>query len=187
MTLIHFIFEIFKIYFLGAMYTTLIYFAIRWIFDKNSAFYQFFSNVNKTMLWFTTWAIICLILFVYMFSYYGNHGLGDSSRIPIANHNVLYQIDLSSYIEDKRGNTYNIDNFVVTDDFVYGTLDELPEEGKTAYFVFDLKLSRIENFENETAFNAYLISKGLNKNVKYQDFSYYYDQYWSGWRFFLLP
>ncbi|WP_231427240.1 MULTISPECIES: hypothetical protein [Pedobacter] len=122
-----------------------------------------------------------------MFSYYGNHGLGDSSRIPIAHHNVLYQIDSSAYIEGERGNTFNIGDFVVTDDFVYGTLDRLPEDRKTAYFVFDLKLSRIENFENETAFNAYLISKGLNKNVKYQDFSYYYNQYWNGWRFFLLP
>lgn len=187
MALIHFIFEIFKISILSAVYSTILYFGLKWVLKKTNAINSVISNANKTAIWFTTWAMICVILFVYMFSYYGNHGLGDSFRIPIAHRNALHEIDSSSYIIDDRNRTYNIDEFFVTDDFVYGTLDTFRESKNTAYFVFDLKLQHNETFENKATFSSYLISKELNKNVKYQEFSYYYDQYWNGWRFFLLP
>ncbi len=135
-----------------------------------------------------SWAMISVILFTFMFSYYGSHGLGDSYRIPISHHNELRAIDSHAYIFiDDESNTYNIDKFVLTDDFVYGTLDKFSKDKKTSYFVFDLKSKGIKTFENESSYNHYLTSKGLDQDTERKEFNYYYNQYWNGWRFLLLP
>ena len=55
------------------------------------------------------------------------------------------------------------------------------------YFVYDLANNSVKTFEQEKDYIDFLATKNLNTKTDYKDFSYYYRQHWSGWRFFLLP
>ena len=43
------------------------------------------------------WVCIAVGLFAFSFSYWGNHGLGDSSRIPIGNWQTISNINWTEY------------------------------------------------------------------------------------------
>lgn len=122
-----------------------------------------------------------------MFSYYGDHGLGDSSRIPIGYYREIGQTDAQAYIEPSNRGAIYINEFTITNDYVYGTLDKYNIDPNQNYFVYDLKSNTVQLFDQATSFKYFLTSKNLDQKSAYRSFDYHYDSYWNGWRFCLLP
>ena len=66
---------------------------------------EYLENVKKEKkkYWFVFGLSISIGLFIYSFTYWGNHGLGDSARIPIGNFKEVGETNgTDSYIEPEN-------------------------------------------------------------------------------------
>jgi O-antigen/teichoic acid export membrane protein len=85
----HLIFELIKISISGCAYATLtlLIFKIIGHYKPDS----WFDSVSKKKLrfWFLSGHVISVGLFFFMFTYYGNHGLGDNARVPVGHFKVV--------------------------------------------------------------------------------------------------
>jgi|SRR5690554_771825 len=188
--LFHFVFELIKIAILVSVYATLILLTFKLIAKYRRG--SWFDRVsrNKLKFWLINGIIIFIGLFVFMFTHYGDHGLGDSARIPIGHFREIKEINgTQSYIQDsKKGNySLSIDSLYISEDFVYGLTGKHNENYYGKFFLYNLKNNEVKVFETTEDFENELTNYALAKNVKFQDFNYYYNQYWNGWRFWMLP
>lgn len=187
--LFHLIFELVKISILGCIYATLMLaiFKIIGHYKPDS----WFSRVSKKKmrLWFSSDLIISVGLFLFMFTYFGDHGLGDSARVPVGHWRAIQEVNgMQAFIQDEGPiSMIEIDKFIVTADFVYGLSGDATENYDGKFFVYDLANNIVNTFEQEKEYSDFLISKNLDTKPAYKDFNYYYRQYWSGWRFWTLP
>ncbi|AEW85942.1 hypothetical protein [Flavobacterium columnare] len=189
MALFHLLFELIKISILSCIYAslTLLVFKIIANYKPNSWFDR--VSKKKLKLWFSSGLCISIFLFFFMFSHFGDHGLGDSARIPIGHGKAIQEVDgMQAYIQDEGPiSMIEIDRFIIADDFVYGFISEGNENYEGSYFVYDLVNNSVKTFEEENDYINLLKTKKLDYNTDYKDFGYYYGQYWHGWRFWLLP
>lgn len=189
MALIHLIFELIKISILSSIYASLLLLIFKIIANyKPNSWFDKISK-KKLKLWLSSGFYIFTLLFFFMFSHFGDHGLGDSARIPIGHGKAIQEVDgIQAYIQDEGPiSMIEIDRFKITDDFVYGFISNGNENYEGSYFVYDLMNNSIKTFEEESDYLNLLKTKKLDGNTEYKDFGYYYGQYWNGWRFWLLP
>ena len=80
MVIFHFVFEIIKISILGSVYACLILLLFRVIavFSPDGWFAR--TSEKQLNFWFKSGFLISISLFSFMFTYWGDHGLGDSSE-----------------------------------------------------------------------------------------------------------
>ena len=108
--------------------------------------------------------------FLFMFSHFGDHGLGDSARIPIGHGKAIQEVDgIQAYIQDEGPiSMIEIDRFKITDDFVYGFISNGNENYEGSYFVYDLMNNSIKTFEEESDYLNLLKTKNLTEilNIK---------------------
>lgn len=183
----HFIFELIKISILGSIYAVLTLGSFKIIAHHNPA--SWFERVSKKklQLWFTSGLIISIILFFFMFTHYGDHGLGDSARIPLRHKREIQQSNgIQAYVQDKGIKALAINKFIIADNYVYG-LTDANENYDGKYFVYDLANNTVRTFEQEIGYLNFLTVKDLDTRPDYKDFSHYYKQHWNGWRFWTLP
>jgi len=182
----HFFFELFKISFLSCFYAilALLIFKIIGHFNRNSWFGR--VSRKKLRLWFICILFNFIGLFIYMFTPWGYHGIGESYSIPIG-HFKTVQWNEGAYI---RINNTDIDviNFFYDSDNFYATLVQ-PENYYPQYYfmIYDLDNDNVKYYKTK---EDYLIATKLYNYPtpdKFKDFMTYYRQYWNGWRFWLLP
>lgn len=168
--LIHFIFSLVKIAIQASIYATIVVLFVTLIAQK---------KVNqKKRIWFVCGAVISFGLFLFMFSHWGDHGLGDSARIPLAHGREVNQADGSWTYITPEGYEYevlSIKQFSFNQEYLVGQVEE-PQIAK--YAIWDLANNKVE-FTNalETKYSL---------NLNFQDFYKHYQEYWGGWRFWLL-
>ena len=186
--LFHFIFELIKISILGCIYATLKLVTFKFIGRYKPG--SWFDKVSKKKLrlWFLSGLVISVGLFLFMFTYFGDHGLGDSARVPIGHWRAIQEVNgTQAYIQDEGPvSMLEIDKFIITDDYVYGLLGDANENYEGKYFAYDLINNKVQTFEQEKDFVGFLTTHNLNTKPDYKDFSYYYSRHWNGWRFWLL-
>jgi hypothetical protein len=177
--LFHFCFELIKIAILSSAYAAIILLIIM-LFDKLTK-RKIISRlfVNKKRIWKVLIYTIYAILFIFMFTYWGNHGLGDDSYIPIGHNKVVNQSDEFNYLENDSGKQLNIKDFAVVKDNLYA---EVQNDPKYNYVIWDLKSDQWRFYNNQTS-----LEKAIGKSIFFKDFRIYYKDYWNGWRFWLLP
>ena len=187
--LFHLLFEIVKISVLACIYSTIALILWRYVGRKKPGSWFDKISVRQGNFWFWAGFVISVGLFVFMFSYFGDHGLGDHSRVPIGHGKAIEQINGTySYIQSEGPiSALSIDSFIVTNDFVYGYVGELNENYEGRYFIYELARNQVEMFYEWNHFSAVLKEKGLGEDVEYKNFDYYYREYWSGFRFWFLP
>jgi len=183
--IIHLIFQVIKIAIQATLYGYL--------------FLKLFSNINKSdpHSWFQkitankrrfrflSRILISITLFIWMFSYWGDHGLGDHARIPIGNGKSIEQINgTMSYIRPSghEFETYSINSYSVKGSYCVGQ-----KKNKSSYFVWDLESNIIQTLKSKDEY--YLIAKKLNlpDEYKFVEFWEGYKNFWGTWRFWLLP
>ncbi|MTI20555.1 hypothetical protein E1176_05945 [Fulvivirga sp. RKSG066] len=166
--LFHFVFTLFKIAVLASIYALLITSIIRMVTH---------IKVSKTKLWACSGAVISLALFIYMFTHWGDHGLGDYARIPLNHGKAVQQGDGTwTYItpKDYEHEVLVLNQFTFTDDYLIGTIDD-PKVKK--YAIWNLST-------NEVVFKDSIPQKNFDSQLR--DFYSHYKDYWGGWRFWLL-
>ena len=184
----HFIFELIKISILGCIYATLtlVTFKIIGHYKPDSWFDK--VSKKKLRLWFLSGLVISVGLFLFMFTYFGDHGLGDSARVPIGHFKVVRQINGSdTYLQNSKGDQLGITNFDYDSDRLYAETQREFNGEKGDFVVWDL---RDDNWIFYRTKDDYL--KEAKKNnyptpETFEDFFTFYKRHWHGWRFWLLP
>lgn len=190
MVVLHFFFEIIKITILSSVYGVIIVFLFS--FSGKIMPEGFFSKTskNKLSLWAISVFFISIFLFIYMFSYWGDHGLGDSARIPIGYGKEVGEIDAAYTYIEPSGYDYgglNIKIFAKQNHYLIGTTDSSPVDNPAPYFCWDLKNDKLHLFSNEKVFNSFLNNNQLPTQIEFKSFREHYSKYWGGWRLWLLP
>ncbi|MES2766600.1 MAG: hypothetical protein V4642_12070 [Bacteroidota bacterium] len=184
--LFHFVFELVKIAILGCFYATLTL-----VLFATLAYYQPRSLADKvsqkpSRLWWVSGLIISVALFFFMFTYWGNHGLGDIARIPIGNFKTVGQINgTSTYIEKDNGKSVGVESFAVNDNKLFAELDDYSEKG--SYVIWNLETDKWYFYQTRNEYLKLAKRKNYPLPDTFKDFQQHYSDYWHGWRFFLLP
>ena len=180
----HFIFELLKITFLGFVYSTVLYYIFKIIPENKKPQ----ALKSKKILWL----FISSFLLFYMFTPYGNHGLGDSPRIPISYTKEINNINWTKYgilkgIRTNDGNEVELTHFKVKNNTLCGNLSSDFYDFENDYFVYEIDSEKIVEFKNDIDYNRYAQKNRLPKSNELKSFEDNYRDYWSGWRFFILP
>lgn len=186
--MVHFIFELLKISFLACVYATLtlIIFKIIQFFKPNNWFGRVSRNTFR--FWFFSGLIISVVLFFFMFSYFGDHGLGDSATVPVGHFKVVRQTDgVSAYLQNDKGDQLRIKDFTYDDINLYAATEQEFNGEAGDYVIWNLKTDKWTFFKTS---DDYLKFAKLNNSPypnSFKDFGKFYSKYWNGWRFWILP
>jgi hypothetical protein len=170
-SLIHFIFELIKISILTLIYSYFLLLLIKKL--QPSLTSKFLNRLNIR-------TGIFILLFIWQFTYWGNHGLGDSSRIPLGFGKEIKQIDASSYIEPKKNHTIGIQSFSVLDNQFYGLTSE------EMLITWNLETNTVTSYQSK---EDYIETEktAIPSGKQFSTFWGAYKNHWNGWRFWLLP
>jgi hypothetical protein len=123
---------------------------------------------------------------------YGDHGLGDSARIPVGWSNGLSNVDWGNiatledvYMRDKSQVQTTV--FLVKDNYICGNLQSDFYLYNKTYFVYNTDSEVFKEFRTEDDYAYYAKKNKLPLTSEFKTFEQNYHDYWSGWRFFLLP
>jgi hypothetical protein len=174
-TVFHFGFEIFKIAVLTAIYSLFIYSA--WFVFKEIRGNHKFARFRYRLIYLS----IYVLMGIYSFTYFGNHGLGDESYLPLGHYQTMYAADGYAFFTFKdTSRTISVDSFVVKNDSVC-------MESANTYYVYDLRSEILKKFENRNLYEQYALSHSLPLINRFKKFYELYNEYWNGWRFWALP
>lgn len=186
--LFHFIFMLIKIAIQATVYATLT-FIIMYVLSKTTEIGIIKKWMNRKFLtWWVTGLTFSIGLFFFAFSYWGNHGLGDSARLPVGHGQAIHNGDgVWTYFYPDLEKTYNqlhINDFALKDDKICA---EQAKENESKYIVFDFKTSELIEFQSQQEYEKYATKHDLPETAEFKDFLKHYHDFWSGWRFYLLP
>lgn len=185
----HFIFELIKIAILSAAYA-LVLLAVLKVAGRYREGWIRQASGKEWISWLSAYLIIYVGLFGYMFTYWGDHGLGDYARVPVGHWQQIHEIDgTDAYIEGTKyheGAHLDIEKFALTPDVICAQTQETAADSG-GYLVLELSSRNIRFFTDASDYDSYARENSLPLSDTFQKFSYYYRQYWDGWRFWLLP
>lgn len=188
--LFHFIFQLIKIAILGSAYAaiTILLFEVIGHSRQNS----WFNNISKKLSFWTLCGRISFGLFIFMFTYYGDHGLGDNAKIPLGHGIVMENTNWDNYGHIDGVKTIDkIDiettKFNVTDNKLIGNLESDFYEFKNSYFIYDIESEEMKEFLTKAEFDIFAAENKLANSNKLLTFEENYSNHWRGWRFWLLP
>ncbi|MBK9247662.1 MAG: hypothetical protein IPM69_06000 [Ignavibacteria bacterium] len=123
-----------------------------------------------------------------MFTYFGDHGLGDSARVPVGHFKVVRQINGSdTYLQNSKGEQLGIKNFTFDNDNLFAETQKEFNGEKGDYIVWDLRTDSWTYYKTET---DYLVAAKQNNYPvpdNFKEFGEFYKRHWQGWRFWTLP
>jgi hypothetical protein len=173
---LHFLFVVFKSCILALIYTPIIW--LLWVLILKAC--KRYTGFKWYKL-IAVYKIVGILLLVFSFTYYGNHGLGDDSRIPLGYGEAMRESDTFAYFVPKgKPEQINVQAFLVKGDNLCMSVD-------SGYKVYNLKTKAFVNFTDEPMYNMLAVAKDLPLSRHLKDFNSQYDEYWNGWRFWLLP
>jgi hypothetical protein len=180
--LFHFGYVLIKIAALAVMYATLtlgILILIAYAFPE--------SRLAKWMhdrfrFWKGTFYIIALGLFVYSITYWGDHGPGDSSLIPVGHGELIRNGDgVFTYFYTSDYKQRHIYRYTVHKARICA------EQDNSMYLIYDLETKELKEFLTQAEYEEYAKVNQLPGSKAFMDFADHYKDYWNGWRGKLLP
>lgn len=189
--LFHLVFVLFKIALLASIYAAVLV-GIVSLLGKMRPDGNFGERRKKKMkTWWGYGFIISVGLFFYFFSYWGNHGLGDSALVPVGYFKKMEAIDFdNSFFYTKsyqNGSSISVKQFEKSGRYVVGETQVNPVDRPPKYFCWDLLMDEVEFFETEEEYHAFAKKENLPKTSAFREFPEHYSERWHSWRFWLLP
>jgi energy-coupling factor transporter transmembrane protein EcfT len=170
--LFHLGFEAVKISALSAVYSSIIYLFLHKLKPIRKLASVRFKSIFLTLSG---------LLFIFLFTYYGNHGLGDEANIPLGHHKTMESSDGYAYFAPE-GMTAQIkvDSFLVKN-------DNLCIASPDGIYVYNLATDNLKNFSDRPSYQQYAQTSDLPTLSQFKKFDTQYREYWNTWRFWTLP
>ncbi|RZK29512.1 MAG: hypothetical protein EOO63_08905 [Hymenobacter sp.] len=177
-----FIFTLFKIAIQSGLYAT----AALWLVGLTSTLKRI--GYDGWQIWQRLFVVAYAALFLFSCTYWGDHGLGDSKRLPLGHGEEIVELNgnetsfmgRAPFMVSDMGGTQQLNKFQVVDDILCGQAEQ------TAYFTYNLATKESRVFTDSLTYNAYAAPRGLPPSSEFQSFGKHYIRYWGGWRFWLL-
>ena len=188
--LFHFIFQLIKIGILASIYSAFLIGIIMIIRSFKSTEYLERVKKEKKKYWFVFGLLISIGLFIYSFTYWGNHGLGDSARIPIGNFKEVGETNgTDAYIEPENYpyGAMMVHSFTKSDNFLTGKTEVSPVDRPKPFFSWNLSKDEIVFFDSESDYSLFAKNNRLPKSSEFKTFRQSYREYWGGLKFWMLP
>jgi len=170
--LFHLGFEVVKIAALSAVYSSIIYLILHKL-----------KPIQKltTVRFKTIFLALSGLLFIFLFTYYGNHGLGDEANVPLGHFKTMESGDGYAYFTPGgTASQINVDSFLVKkDNLCMATPDGI--------YVYNLTTNDLENFPDKLSYEQHALKAGLPAISQFKKFETQYNEYWNRWRFWVLP
>ena len=179
-----FLFTLFKIAIQASLYATL----VRWLArladarQVDNAFVR--ASRNRKQFWRRSFRVAYGALFVFWFSYWGDHGLGDTARVPVGHWETVEETNsIATYFKPLSlpSGAPLITSFQAGNGVLCGRAND------GSFFAYDLSLNQQRLFADSEEYTAYASQHDLPAISEFQSFKKQYDRYWNGWRFWLLP
>ena len=185
------VFELIKISILGCLYATIIICLLKLISKFKPNIYIERILYRKKRAWFVIGFLVSISLFIFLFSYWGNHELGDSARIPLGYDKEISNTNWTKYanfdgIKSLDGNDIYTTKFKIDGNKLCGNYDSDFYDYKNSFFVYNLESNELSEFKSEVEYNSYAVKNGIPKTNQFLTFEDNYGNYWNGWRFWLL-
>lgn len=148
-----------------------------------------FNKKRFLVSWLSISIISFIGLFVYLNTHWGDHGIGDYKRIPLLHERSIQKInDINVQIEPDNytHGSLMINHFVITDNAIVGSTATSTVDDPEPYFKWDLQLNEITFYKSDSVYNEVAINDGYPPIDTFKPFDSYYNNYWYGWRFWLL-
>lgn len=181
--LFHFCFQLIKTGLLSLVYLGIVLLIIRIKPFSDASVSKRISERKSTRI--VIGGTFFVLLFLWQFTHWGDHGLGDYARIPLRHFREIEQINSRGmYIRPKghTGETLPIAYYSVSNDHCFGKLTRGDH-----YFIWELASNTITLFDAPSYYLFALDKLTLESTEVIGSFSEGYDDYWMGWRFWLLP
>lgn len=188
--LFHFITQIVKIVILSALYATLVLVVFLLVGKLNPSSYFSRKLSNKKKKWWVSGLFISIGLTIFSFTYWGDHGLGDSARIPIGHFKEVSEINgTQSYIEpgDYKYGVLMLHSFSKSNSHLVGKTEISPVDNPKTFFSWDLAADEVVFFDSEKEYNSFASEYKLPEISEFKSFGENYQDYWGGLKFWLLP
>ncbi len=118
----------------------------------------------------------------------GNHGLGDTARIPIGYFKVLEEINGNyAYTEHEINQQIGIRTFALGNDNLYGEVQGGLNSERAEYVVWNLRTGESIFYRTEAEYLAVSSKKQYPKPAEFEEFFKHYQRHWNGWRWWFLP
>jgi hypothetical protein len=130
--------------------------------------------------------VALLALFFIANTPWGDHGLGDSARIPLGNGEIIegtngaeayFQAEVPLELSTDQP---FIDSFAVANDVLCGKASD------ESFFTYDLITKQQRIFADSQEYTAHASQHALPAITAFKSFDKQYHDYWGGWRFWLL-
>ena len=182
-------FELIKISILTVIYSLLLLFLSRLtkFIRNNNVLYRSTKNILKFCL--LVGPFIFLGLSVFLFTHYGNHGLGDDSRVPINYGQTISNIDdRFTFFNATPDSQVAISNYIIKENKIFANgVNEDENSSDSIYIVYDLITKKLTQFKTKKQYSDYAAKNSYPSINEFYDFGKHYDEYWNRWRFWLLP
>ena len=190
--LIHFVFQLIKIGILAIIYASILIGILLIIGKFKKTEYLEGIKSEKIKSWFSFGLLISIGLFIFSFTYWGNHGLGDGPIIPIGHWETIENTNWTEYgyLQEQKtsdGNEIETTKFKVTNHKLCGNLKSSFYNYDNLYFILNLKTDEITEFKTESEFNEYAKNNELPKSNELLTFGENYRNHWNGIRSLILP
>lgn len=186
--LFHFIFELIKISILASIYATLLLLIFKIIGYCNAGSWCDRITKKKLRFWLLSGFIVSIGLFIYMFTYFGDHGMGDTAKVPVGCFKEVRQINgVDSYIENSKGEQLGIVSFAFENNRLYAETQREYNAGKGDYVVWDLQNDQWIFFKTKADYLMVVEQNNYPLPDRFEEFENHYKRHWHGWRFWFLP
>ena len=180
--LIHLVLELIKTAILGSLYATLALWIFRAVGRRKPGGWCDRVSKRKFGFWLLGGFVISIGLLAYLFTC-GDHGLGESARVPVGHSKAALQLDgRIGWIETSEGQV-NIGDFAVEK----GKLFAETGNKRGDYVVWNLRTDELTFYETEHDYLAAAAENNYPTPERFEWFAAHYRRHWGGWRFWLLP
>ncbi len=179
--LFHLVFVMIKVAILSCLYGLLFLIMMRLIKKRRT--------LRSTKTWMILSASSFVLLFVFMNTYWGDHGLGDSARIPVGYGEDISQINgVTTFIEPQNYDygILEVETFAQIDNIICGKTLISPVGSPAPYFVWNLSDNKVRFFKSKKAYHDYAQTRSYPIEDEFKSFHNHYNAFWGGWRFWLL-
>lgn len=180
--LIHLLFTLFKIAIQASVYAVITLLLI-YVLSKSIQ-----SDIlNKIMrrkffAWWLTGSTFSIGLFFFSLSYWGYHGFGDSSRIPIGFGQDIKNVDGFTFFNPTSSiGQESIQSFQIENNYLCA------RQKDNTFFAYNIETKLLTRFNSKQDYNGYAAQNNLVHISEFKEFRYHYNNYWNGWRFIILP
>lgn len=186
--IVGFVLALFKIALQATAYATILLWIVSLISRKVLIIRNLIVNIDGWEFWQCGFVVVYVGLFLFSLTYWGDHGLGDSVRLPLGYGEEIVELNgtetlfegKAPFMVSDMGGAQSVNRFQVTDETLCGQAE------RTSYFTYNMATKTSRVFADAQAYSAYAASHGLPPSEDFQPFWKHYQRYWGGWRFWLL-